>query len=630
MTTNWLFDLNRDGSSEGWEDAAIKNFRGNPLNNLAREIIQNSLDAPRELGDEVVTVSFQKETVSTASVPDINELKAVIDKCIDDANTFVLPDKRENLFMAQQTVQADTIDLLQISETGTSGMEGPCEPGKPLYKYLKAKGQGGKSFDGARGSHGQGKAAPILCSQLHTIFVSSNWKQKNLVMGRATLSSHYGDNKKQIHSNVGYWGEDFEPVEFCGEMPTWLERRAPGTNIVVLGFKQFSRWDEILIAAVAVNFFAAINRGMLKVIVQGFEINADTLPEIFDMPQLLSLIESQSDVPRGDYERAKGYYSTYTVPDEAEEGEVLNLGYFKFYLKKRDDGQQNIGLLRDEMFITSSIPRLKRKFGASYLGFDMLIEPASSASNSLIKSMEPPAHDGLNTSWIDDKELRRKAESGMVHLRRRVTELLERHLKIEVNDEEHHSVFDKFFSISGGGEKISDATDPTGGFVFSNRQVTETFQSNAALLSRSWSHELETSDVENKQPNTPEKGHAPKSTDDEKTEKQAPDLGAQESEDSVKEFKSKPVDLSNVKMRSLAPNKFIVQFMPSKTGKLKLLVAEQGSDLKTMVRVNESNLGQVSEEGALFVDGEVGVKVQLEITLQKPLIGALSILASGA
>ena len=630
MTKNWLFDLNRDGSSEGWEDAAIKNFRGNPLNNLAREIIQNSLDAPRELGDEVVTVSFQKETVSTASVPDINELKAVIDKCIEDANTFVLPDKQENLFMAQQTVQADTIDLLQISETGTSGMEGPCEPGKPLYKYLKAKGQGGKSFDGARGSHGQGKATPILCSQLHTIFVSSNWKQKNLVMGRATLSSHYGDSKKQIHNNVGYWGEDFEPVEFHDEMPTWLERRAPGTNIVILGFKQFSRWDEILIAAVAVNFFAAINRGMLKVIVQGFEINADTLPEIFDMPQLLSLIESQSDVPRGDYERAKGYYSTYTVPDEEEEGEVLNLGYFKFYIKKRDDGQQNIGLLRDEMFITSSIPRLKRKFGASYLGFDMLIEPASSASNSLIKSMEPPAHDGLNTSWIDDKELRRKAESGMVHLRRRVTELLERHLKIEVNDEEHHSVFDKFFSISGGGEKISDATDPTGGFVFSNRQVTETFQSNVALLSRSWSHELETSDVENKQPDTPEKSNAPKSTDDEKTEKQAPDLGAQESEDSVKEFKSKPVDLFNVKMRSLAPNKFIVQFMPSKTGKLKLLVAEQGSDLKTMVRVNESNLGQVSEEGALFVDGEVGVKVQLEITLQKPLIGALSILASGA
>ena len=27
MKTDWLFDLNRDGSSEGWEDATIKNFR---------------------------------------------------------------------------------------------------------------------------------------------------------------------------------------------------------------------------------------------------------------------------------------------------------------------------------------------------------------------------------------------------------------------------------------------------------------------------------------------------------------------------------------------------------------------------------------------------------------------------
>ena len=82
MKTNWLFDLNRDGSSEGWEDAAIKNFRGNPLNNLAREIIQNSLDAPKSAGDGIVTVSFQKETVSAKSVPNAKELKATIKKCI--------------------------------------------------------------------------------------------------------------------------------------------------------------------------------------------------------------------------------------------------------------------------------------------------------------------------------------------------------------------------------------------------------------------------------------------------------------------------------------------------------------------------------------------------------------------
>ena len=54
-------------------------------------------------------------------------------------------------------------------------------------------------------------------------------------------------------------------------------------------------------------------------------------------------------------------------------------------------------------------------------GFDLLIEPASNASRAVIKSMEPPAHDGLNTSWIDDEAMRKKAETGMTQLRRRVT-----------------------------------------------------------------------------------------------------------------------------------------------------------------------------------------------------------------
>ena len=46
MKTDWLFDLNRDGSSEGWEDIGHQEFLGETtLNNLAREVIQNSLDA---------------------------------------------------------------------------------------------------------------------------------------------------------------------------------------------------------------------------------------------------------------------------------------------------------------------------------------------------------------------------------------------------------------------------------------------------------------------------------------------------------------------------------------------------------------------------------------------------------
>ena len=631
MTTNWLFDLNRDGSSEGWEDAAIKNFRGNPLNNLAREIIQNSLDAPKISASAPIKVIFEKVRVPTEQIPNIDELRQTINKCQDAADTFVLPDKQENLKLAHETIWSDEIDLLIIRESGTAGMEGPCVPGKPLYKYMKAKGQGGKSFDGARGSHGQGKAAPILCSQLHTIFVSTNWQTDNLVMGRATLSSHYGENKKSIHNNVGYWGDEFDPVAFNASMPDWLHRKEPGTNIVVIGFKQFASWAEILRAAVAMNFFAALSKKNLSVVIDGYEINEYTLPQVFAEARLSKILEAQSDVPVEDFERGKAYFDALLRPDFFEEGEVLNLGFFNFSIKQREDGLQNIGLLRDDMFITSEVPKLKRKFGASFSGFDMIIEPASSSAKNLVKSMEPPAHDGLNTSWIDDEELRRKTESGLTHLRRRVVELLERHLRLDGGDAEQHSVFDKFFSVSGGGEQISDAMDPTGGFVFSSRQIKETVQSNVMVLSGSWSHQLDGADIEKDKQGASDNTQTPGNPEHgENSPAKPPELGSEASEASLSEFKAKPVQLMNVKMKTLTGSSLLVEFEAEKTGRLKLLIAQQGSDIKSMIMIKNATKGTVTDDGALLIETEAYKKVRAELTLHHVFSGAVALLASGA
>ena len=100
------------------------------------------------------------------------------------------------------------------------------------------------------------------------------------------------------------------------------------------------------------------------------------------------------------------------------------------------------------MFITSEIPRLKKENLVHHLGFDMLIEPAGQSSRAC-KSMEPPAHDELNTSWIDSENERKKAEDGLSNLRRRVLELLERHLKIDVADA-NFTLFLTSFSILMG------------------------------------------------------------------------------------------------------------------------------------------------------------------------------------
>ena len=143
-------------------------------------------------------------------------------------------------------------------------------------------------------------------------------------------------------------------------------------------------------------------------------------------------------------------------------------------------------------------------------------------------------------------------ENGLTHLRRRVVELLERHLRLDGGDAEQHSVFDKFFSVSGGGEQISDATDPTGGFVFSSRQIKETVQSNVMVLSGSWSHQLDGDDIQKDKQETSENTQTPGNPEPgENLPATPPELGSEASEASLSEFKAKPVQLMNVKMKTL-------------------------------------------------------------------------------
>ena len=45
ISLRWLFPENPLGQEQGFNDAGIETFRGDSINHLARETIQNSLDA---------------------------------------------------------------------------------------------------------------------------------------------------------------------------------------------------------------------------------------------------------------------------------------------------------------------------------------------------------------------------------------------------------------------------------------------------------------------------------------------------------------------------------------------------------------------------------------------------------
>jgi hypothetical protein len=150
MTTelDWLFPEDGADQWNGFNDSGIEHFRGNPFGNLAREVIQNSLDAFVAFP---ITVSFLLQQIPRAEIPGIDQLTKIINFCLTSADTG---GKKASDFLtaAKKIASGKTIPVLTISEHNTTGMTGPCKNGTPYYAYMKATDQSQKEV-GKLGSY---------------------------------------------------------------------------------------------------------------------------------------------------------------------------------------------------------------------------------------------------------------------------------------------------------------------------------------------------------------------------------------------------------------------------------------------------------------------------------------------
>lgn len=265
----WEFPVDEADQWEGFNNPGIEHFRGNPFGSLAREIIQNSLDAP---SGTPVSVAFELQQVAADDIPGIEQLRDVVQRCGKaDANDSK---KAKDFFTtAQKLLKSKNIPVLVIRESNTTGIRGPCKTGTPYFAFMKATGLSKKELhddDTGLGSYGIGKFAPFAVSQLRTVFVSTVYQDgkayKQLTQGKALLTS-YVDAKSKTHQGTGYWGvrQSCMPVEGPqSDVPKWLLRSAKsadlakmlGTSFFVLGFSDIENWDKILIASVLENFLA--------------------------------------------------------------------------------------------------------------------------------------------------------------------------------------------------------------------------------------------------------------------------------------------------------------------------------------------------------------------------------------
>ncbi|MCC5610768.1 hypothetical protein LC612_29485 [Nostoc sp. CHAB 5834] len=145
-----------------------------PAGVLAREAIQNSVDAKAE-GTDKVSVNFVgkaltgKDKVQFLSASGLDQL---VPRYVD------LKLKEPN---ALEVLNQDSaaLNLLYIEDKGTTGLQGdPADPDSKFYRFLLSLGDGGKEHDehGTGGSYGYGKSVYSSSSNILTIWAYSRTK----------------------------------------------------------------------------------------------------------------------------------------------------------------------------------------------------------------------------------------------------------------------------------------------------------------------------------------------------------------------------------------------------------------------------------------------------------------------
>jgi len=249
------FPVDPSGQWDGFNDSAIEHFSGNPFQHLGREVPQNTLDA-KEVRPARINVSIKR--IAPSEIPDLKGFSDTLKRCSKAAESDGNEKSSKFFEHAQELLNKKYVTILQIVDSNTYGVKGPCVNGKPFFAMMKATGQSRKS-NTSTGSYGIGKFAPFTVSELRTVFVSTVWQNDqdewlHYVQGKSVLTSHEDDNG-DVRRGTGFWGvrKGCMPVEtLTADIPKWLRRTKAngkidgyaGTTLSILGFDPTKGWED--------------------------------------------------------------------------------------------------------------------------------------------------------------------------------------------------------------------------------------------------------------------------------------------------------------------------------------------------------------------------------------------------
>jgi hypothetical protein len=431
----WYFPTTDHGGIQGFSDSQLEYFQGDHEKYIAREAIQNAVDA-RLNYKKPVTVIFEKLDIAVSQIPGWQMLLDRCKKCLDFEKG---QEKSENFFRnAIELLKGDKISVLKISDFNTTGLLGSDDDrAGGWYRLVRADGVSSPKGVGG-GSFGIGKGAPIAASLLRTVFYSSiSENNQPVFQGKARLVSHLGDDN-DVKQGVGFYGIDgYLSIRDTKLIPDIFERSERGTDIYVLGYGAGEMWKEKLIESVMKNSWLAIHDGDLEVIIRDGDeknINKNNLKDCF------------SNYKTGE---AAFFYEARINWTQKFEKEYKHLGKVALFVKKSDGYPGKVMMVRKpKMLVDTKAYRVLREDYAGVFICD------NDRGNLLLRDLEPPAHD----KW--DRE--RGAKNGwaaMLELDSFIKESLKSMGQISNSEPQDIPGLDRYLPDSDERDYLSDSKD---------------------------------------------------------------------------------------------------------------------------------------------------------------------------
>ena len=429
---NWEFFPNPGNSIEGLNHPGIETFRGNWIQALAREMIQNSLDAADGTNEPVRVKFTLKRGIDFSQ----EELLNVFRQCYVAADN--LEGNQASRFFRigiGLLEHPSTIPCLIVEDSNTLGLAG-----KRWEFLLKGEGAGYKgNASSPLGSFGIGKNAAFAASTLRTVLYSTQFDRNGEIerrfQGKSVLISHNAPNGEPKRS-VGYYGDAnwsalSETRNSNSFIPSEFRKSENGTTVIITGFPALEDWYTKLTKGVVSNYFFAIldhklivdiydNRGNVT------EINRTSIEALFK-----HLVESDAS----DYDFVSSHALFKCISGKSNDtwirefttsGQLRHLGHCKIWISVGEGLPRNVAIIRRPGMIICDgvklLPGLK-SLPSHWSDFSAVVVCESEDGNKMLRDMEPPAHDSLEPDRLgDDAE---KGRQALGELGRRIRQWLD-------------------------------------------------------------------------------------------------------------------------------------------------------------------------------------------------------------